>query len=88
MPLNIAVKDTDTFVVDQIFARNISDLTDTQWRVRWAGYEVSDDSWEPLANIKDVSVCCVDNKLQRFIPRKHSKRLREEKNGNTELAKH
>ena len=91
VPLNIAVKDTDEYVVDQIVGHNISDPTDTKWRVRWAGYEASDDTWEPLANIKDVEVFheyCVDNKLQRFIPRKHSKRLREEEDGHTKRAKH
>ena len=64
MPLNIAVKDTDEYVVDQIVGHNISDPTDTKWRVRWAGYEASDETWEPPANIKNVEVFhhyCVDN---------------------------
>jgi hypothetical protein len=69
VPLNIAVKDTDEYVVDQIVGHNISDPIDTKWRVRWAGYEASDDTFHDY---------CVDNELQRFIPRKHSKRLREE----------
>jgi len=89
--MNIAVKDKDEYVVDQIVGHNISDPMDTQWCVRWAGYEASDDRWEPLANIKDVDVChdyCVDNKLQRFIPRENSKRLREEQDGHTKRAKH
>ena len=88
MQLNIAVKDTDEYVVDQIVGHNI---TDTMWCIRWAGYEASDDTWEPLANIKDVEVFheyCVDNKLQRFIPRKHSKNLREEEDGHTKRVKH
>jgi len=36
-PLNITVKDKDEYVVDQIVEHNISDPTDTQWRVRRAG---------------------------------------------------
>jgi len=48
VPLNIAVKDTDEYVVDQIVGHNISDPTDIQWRVRWVGYESSEDTWEPL----------------------------------------
>ena len=47
VPLNIAVKDTNEHVVDQIVGHNISDPSDTQCRVRWAGYEASDDTWEP-----------------------------------------
>ena len=73
MPLNIVVKDTDEYVVDRIVGHSISD-PDTQCRVRWVGYEASGDTWESLANIKDVEVFhdfCVDNKLQRFIPRLH-----------------
>jgi len=57
VPLNIiAVKDADKYDVDQIVGHNISDPTDTQWRVGCAGYEASDDTWEPLVNIKDVEV--------------------------------
>ena len=85
------MKDTDECVVDQIVGHNISHPTDTQWRVRWTGYEASDDTREPLANIKDVQGFhdyCIDNKLQRLIPRKHLKRLRKEEDGHTKRAKH
>jgi hypothetical protein len=87
VPLNIAVKDTDEYVVENIIAHDVSNPKDTKWRVRWAGYGDSDDSWEPLTNIKDVEVFheyCVAHKLQRFLPRKHSKRMRE---GGDEHAK-
>jgi hypothetical protein len=89
-PLNIAVKDTDEYVVEDIISHNISDPTNTQWLVRWAGYEASDDSWEPLSNIKDVEVFhdyCVAHKLQRFISRKHSKRLRDGEDEHTKRAR-
>ena len=43
---------TDEYIVDQIVGHNIFDPTDTQWRDRWA----SDDTWDPLANVKDVEV--------------------------------
>jgi hypothetical protein len=80
VPLNIAVKDTDEYVVESIVEHDVSDPKDTKWRVRWAGFGVSEDTWEPLTNIKDVEVFheyCIANKLQRFLPRKHSKRVRE-----------
>ena len=41
--------------------------------------------------VQDVEVFqdyCVVNKLQRSIPRKHSKRLREEEEGHTKREKH
>ena len=72
----------------QIVRHNIFDPINTQWRVRWAGYEASDDTWDPLSNIKDIEVFhdyCANNKLQRFIPQKQSKRLREEEDGKTSV---
>jgi len=66
VPLNIVVKDTDEYVVDQIVGHHIYNPTDTQWRVRRAGYEASDDTWEPLANIKDVEV------VQRLLHRQQA----------------
>jgi hypothetical protein len=70
-PLNIAVKDTEEFVVEDIVDHRISDDGSSSWRVRWAGYDSSDDTWEPWSNIKDVDkfhLYFFDKKLLRFLP--------------------
>jgi hypothetical protein len=70
-PLNIAVKDTDEFVVEDIVDHQIFDDGSSSWRVRWAGYDPSEDTWEPWSNIKDVDkfhLYCFDKQLHQFLP--------------------
>jgi hypothetical protein len=56
-PLNVAVKDTDEFVVESIVDHQLSrtqNVSKSIWQVRWKDYTPADDTWEPYANVKDV----------------------------------
>jgi transposase InsO family protein len=74
-PLNIAAKDIDEYVVDHIVTHDFSNPKDKKWRVRWAGYEAEEDTWEPLEHLKDVEAFhqyCIEHKLIEYLP-KHIK---------------
>jgi hypothetical protein len=55
--LRIAGLDHQEFVVESIIDHrgNLRKKSSLEFLVRWKGFEPSDDSWEPYANIKDVS---------------------------------
>jgi hypothetical protein len=77
LPLNIAVKDTDEFVVEDILEHKSDGNGSYLWRVRWDGYDENADTWEPLHNLKDVekfhSYCRRYSALQKYIPRRFKK---------------
>jgi hypothetical protein len=71
-PLNIALKGTGEFLVDHIVTHDFSNQTHPLWRVRWAGYDESDDTWEPLPILKDVEqfhTYCLRHRQHRYLPR-------------------
>jgi hypothetical protein len=70
-PLNIAVKDSEEFIVGDIIDHQLSDDGSSLWRVHWEGYGSDEDTWEPWHNIKDVDkfhLYCFDKKLYQFLP--------------------
>jgi hypothetical protein len=77
IPLNVAVKDTEEFIVEDIMEHKSDGHGSYLWRVRWDGYDEDDDTWEPLPNIKDVekfhSYCRRYSSLQKFIPKRFKK---------------
>ena len=94
VPLNVAVKDTDEDVIDQIVGQSISDPVDTIVACKMGGLW---GVWRHMgtfsqhSSIKDVEVFhayCAANKLKHFIPQKLFNRLREKKeDGHTKRAK-
>ena len=73
-PLNVAVRDTDEFVVEAIVAHQLSrtkDVSKSLWQVRWKDYTPDDDTWEPYTNVKDVEAFhnyCRDQGLFEYLP--------------------
>jgi hypothetical protein len=55
-PHAIAATDQDTFIVDSIVDHrgNPKNKNSLLFRVRWAGYEPSEDTWEPYKNLRNV----------------------------------
>lgn len=65
-PQAVAAVDENEFVVDSIVAHRLSgggnpkkrkgkrNVTDLEFRVRWAGYEPDEDTWLPYANVRDL----------------------------------
>jgi hypothetical protein len=69
-PLTIAVKDTEEFVVESIVEHNTT-AKPSLWKVRWLGYDASEDTWEPYNNIKNVEAFhnyCVTHNLLHHLP--------------------
>jgi hypothetical protein len=72
-PLNIAAKDIDEYVVDHIVTHDFSDPNNHKWRVRWAGYDPEEDTWEPFEHLKDVEAFhqyCIQHALSNYIPKR------------------
>jgi transposase InsO family protein len=70
-PLNIAVKDTEEFVVADIVDHQFDTQGTPTWRVRWDGYDVSEDTWEPWDHLRDVEhfhAYCLRHGLDRYLP--------------------
>jgi hypothetical protein len=71
-PLNIAVKDTDEYVVEKIVTHDFSDPNDKRWLVRWAGSSPPDETWERYDNLKNVEAFhhyCAALQLDPFLPK-------------------
>jgi hypothetical protein len=70
-PLNIALKGSGEFLVDHIVTHDFTNPKNPVWRVRWAGYDESDDTWEPLTILKDVEqfhTYCLRQRQFRYLP--------------------
>ena len=74
-PLNVAAKDTDEEVVQEILQHDFSDFNDKRWLVRWGGDQRFEDSWERFHTLKDVEVFqhyCASRQLDPFPPKAHA----------------
>jgi transposase InsO family protein len=82
VPLNIARKDDDEYIVESILDHRINFSPDQKGLyilVKWEGY--NDPTWEPRKNFMHVEVFhdyCSANKLKRFIPKGHRKYQQQE----------
>jgi hypothetical protein len=73
-PLNIATKDTDETIVEQVIAHNFEDPYNKTWLVRWFGDAQPKETWTTHDNLKDVEAFhhyCAAHKLNAFLPKKH-----------------
>jgi hypothetical protein len=57
-PENIALRDTEEFVVEAIVDDTIDENSKRKWRfrVRWKGYDESNDTWSSWDSLKDVGI--------------------------------
>jgi transposase InsO family protein len=79
-PLNIAARDTDEYVVDHIVTHDFSDPQSKLWRVRWAGFDPDDDTWEPYDHLKDVEAFhqyCIQHELTEYLPKQQQTKKRK-----------
>ena len=75
-PLDIARRDHMEFFVERILDHrgNIKRRKEIEFQVRWLGYDVSNDSWEPYANLRDsehLHAYLLDKNLTQLIPSKY-----------------
>jgi len=71
-PLNIAVKDTDKFVVDRIVAHDFTNVHEKKWLVRWAGTDTPEETWENYDTLKNVEAFhqyCAALQIDPFPPK-------------------
>ena len=72
IPLNIAARDKDEYVVGEIMEHGRNDEGAYIWRVRWDGYGEEEDTWEAFETLRDVekfhTYCQRFPNLHRFIP--------------------
>jgi Chromo (CHRromatin Organisation MOdifier) domain len=54
--LKIAAADKDEFVVEAIVGHRgtLTKRSSLEFRVRWQGYDESEDTWLPLREVKDL----------------------------------
>jgi hypothetical protein len=80
IPLNVAVKDTEEFVVEDIVEHKEDGQGSYLWRVRWDGYGADDDTWEPYSHLKDVekfhNYCRRFSALKDFVPKRFRTKTR------------
>jgi hypothetical protein len=75
-PINIAVKDTDEFVVGHIVSHRMTGDNTIEFLVHWDGFESTDDTYEPFENLRHVDkfhAYCRQNKLNEYLPRSHKR---------------
>jgi len=82
-PLNIAAKDNNEFVLESILDHGEDEGGNMLWKIRWSGYDETEDTWEPFDNLKDVELfhkyCLSIPSLHRYLPKhlKPTKRKRK-----------
>jgi hypothetical protein len=71
-PINIAAKDNNEFVIESILDHGEDEGNNMLWKIRWQGYDESEDTWEPYQNLKDVELfhnyCLSIPSLHRYLP--------------------
>jgi hypothetical protein len=76
-PLNVAVKDTEEYVVAEILQHQKQSDGTLRWLVRWDGYSSEDDTWEPYSHLKDVDkfheYCRKTKGMSSYLPRVETK---------------
>jgi hypothetical protein len=76
-PLNVAVKDTEEFVVEAILNHQKQPDGTLKWLVRWDGYSDEHDTWEPFVHLKGVDkfhdYCRNTKGMSRYLPRSETK---------------
>ena len=69
-PLDIARRDHTEFFVEKI----LDHRGNIEFQVRWLGYDVSNDSWETYANLRNsehLHAYLLDKNLTQLIPSKY-----------------
>jgi hypothetical protein len=60
VPLDVALKDYLEFIIEAILKHSgnrRSKKTNLRFYIKWLGYDDDRNSWEPYANIRDMSQC-------------------------------
>lgn len=73
-PLNIAAKDTYTYIVQEVMAHDLCDPMKKLWLVQWFGVYQTESTWEDHVTLEDVEAFhhyCAANKLSAFLPKAH-----------------
>jgi hypothetical protein len=82
-PLNIAARDDNEFIVEKIIDHEVNEDGTMLWRVRWLGYNESDDTWETLSTLQDVEqfhiYCQTNSSLHKYLPSKIRRHLTKRK---------
>jgi Chromo (CHRromatin Organisation MOdifier) domain len=55
------------------YASDIKRLTTLQFKVKWLGYDETCNSWEPLANLREMEIFYlyrIVNNMKQIIPNK------------------
>ena len=84
-PESIALRDSEEFVVDSIIDDTIdTEIPKTQWqfRVRWKGYDESEDtwnSWDSLKHVEALHSYLRTAGFSKYIPLSHQQPSDKEK---------
>ena len=75
-PRDIARRDTQEFTFDSIVDHrgDLSKKSALEFKVRWLGYDASDDTWEPWKSLRNSAALHLylrDSGLSRLIPAEH-----------------
>jgi hypothetical protein len=76
IPKDVAMYDMREFVVDSILQHrgDRNRRSQMEFLIRWKGFEVEYDTWEPYGNLKDTDQLIEylkANRMQSLLPAKH-----------------
>ena len=74
-PVDVARRDYMEFFIENVisYRGNLKRKTELEFQVKWLGYDETQNSWEPHANLRDSEQLHVNlrqNNLLRLIPKK------------------